>query len=70
MRKVLTETMSVTPILRRIHELLTLTWEEDGQAMVEYAMLLSLIAIVAFGAVNFFGLGVSHLYSKVVSVYP
>ena len=44
--------------------------QEDGQAMVEYALLVSLIALVAFGAINFFGLGVSSLYSKVVVHFP
>ena len=45
-------------------------FQEDGQALVEYALLLSLIALVAFGAVNEFGLGVSKLFSKVVAHYP
>ena len=40
---------------------------EDGQALVEYSLLLALIAVVAFGAVNEFGLGVSSLYSQIVS---
>jgi Flp pilus assembly pilin Flp len=40
---------------------------EDGQALVEYSLLLALIAVVAFGAVNEFGLGVSNLYSQIVS---
>jgi len=39
----------------------------DGQALVEYSLLLALIAVVAFGAVNEFGLGVSTLYSQIVS---
>jgi Flp pilus assembly pilin Flp len=38
--------------------------------MVEYALLVSLVALAAFGAVNFFGLGVSHLYSRVVVNFP
>ena len=62
--------MSMTPVLRRVQELLRLVSTEDGQAMVEYALLLSLLSLVAFGAVNEFGLGVSSLYSKVVAVYP
>ena len=40
---------------------------EDGQALVEYSLLLALIAVVTFGAVNEFGLGVSGLYSQIVS---
>jgi Flp pilus assembly pilin Flp len=43
---------------------------EDGQALVEYALLLALIALVCFGAVNEFGLGVSTLYSKVNAHMP
>ena len=70
MRKVLTETMSLTPVLRRVQELLRRASMEDGQAMVEYALLLSLLSLVAFGAVNEFGLGVSSLYSRIVAVYP
>lgn len=44
--------------------------EESGQALVEYALLVALIALVAFGAVNEFGLGVSSLYSKIVAHMP
>lgn len=43
---------------------------ESGQALTEYALLLALIALIAFGAVNEFGLGVSQLYSKVVANFP
>ncbi len=43
---------------------------ESGQALVEYALLVALIAIVAFGAVNEFGLGVSSLYSKIYAHMP
>jgi Flp pilus assembly pilin Flp len=43
---------------------------EDGQALVEYALLLALIALVCFGAVNEFGLGVSSLYSKINAHMP
>jgi Flp pilus assembly pilin Flp len=43
---------------------------EEGQALVEYALLIALIALVAFGAVNEFGLGVSKLYSKINAHMP
>jgi Flp pilus assembly pilin Flp len=43
---------------------------EEGQALVEYALLLSLIAIVAFASVETFGIRVFQLYSHIVSVYP
>jgi Flp pilus assembly pilin Flp len=62
--------MTLTPVVRRLHELVRLASAEDGQALVEYSLLLALISIVAFGAVNEFGLGVSALYSRIVSVYP
>jgi Flp pilus assembly pilin Flp len=70
MRKVLGQTMTVTSVVRRLQEVVRLASEEDGQAIVEYALLVSLIAVVAFGAVNEFGLGVSALYSKILAVYP
>ena len=56
--------------LCRLKELAGRASEEDGQALVEYSLLLALIAVVAFGAVNEFGLGVSALYSRIVAVYP
>jgi pilus assembly protein Flp/PilA len=70
MRKVLEETMTVNSVLRRLKDLKRFAAEEDGQALVEYALLVSLIALVAFVAVEAFGVGVSNLYSKVVAVYP
>jgi Flp pilus assembly pilin Flp len=44
--------------------------EDDGQALVEYALLISLIAVVCFAAVGTFGLRVSELYSQIVNAYP
>jgi Flp pilus assembly pilin Flp len=44
--------------------------EDEGQALVEYALLISLIAIVCFAAVGTFGLQVSRVYSQILSVYP
>jgi pilus assembly protein Flp/PilA len=70
MRKVSEETMTVNSVLRRLKDLKRFAAEEDGQALVEYALLVSLIALVAFVAVEAFGVGVSNLYSKVVAVYP
>jgi Flp pilus assembly pilin Flp len=49
--------------LRRIRE-------EQGQALVEYALLISLIAIVAVISVETFGLRVFSLYSHIVAIYP
>lgn len=62
--------MTVTLVVERAKELTRRAAAEDGQALVEYALLISLIAMVAFGAVEAFGLGVSSLYSKIVAVYP
>jgi pilus assembly protein Flp/PilA len=70
MRKVLEERMTVISVLRRLKDLKRFAAEEDGQALVEYALLVSLIALVAFVAVEAFGVGVSNLFSKIVAVYP
>lgn len=70
MRKVLEERMTVISVLRRLKDLKRFATEEDGQALVEYALLVSLIALVAFVAVEAFGVGVSNLFSKIVAVYP
>ena len=47
---------------------LSLRDREDGQAMVEYALLLSLIAIVSVGIVQTMGLSLSQLYSRINAV--
>jgi Flp pilus assembly pilin Flp len=70
MRKVSVETMTLNSVVERIQALVRRAAAEDGQALVEYALLISMIAIVAVGAVEVFGLGVSHLFSKIVAVYP
>jgi Flp pilus assembly pilin Flp len=44
--------------------------EEAGQALVEYSLVLVLIAVVAIGAVSVFGVDVSKLYQSVVDAYP
>ena len=44
--------------------------EEEGQALVEYSLLISLIAIATFVSVETFGLRVAALFSHIVSVYP
>jgi Flp pilus assembly pilin Flp len=44
--------------------------DEEGQALVEYALLISLIAVVCLAAVGTFGLKVAGLYSQIVSIYP
>jgi pilus assembly protein Flp/PilA len=62
--------MRATSVVRRLQELARRLQKEEGQALVEYALLISLIAVVAFGAVDAFGLGVSGLYSKINHVVP
>jgi Flp pilus assembly pilin Flp len=62
--------MTMSSVVRRIRALVRDAAAEDGQAMVEYALLISMIAIVAIGAVEVFGNGVANLYSKILSVYP
>jgi Flp pilus assembly pilin Flp len=62
--------MIVTSLLRGLTELARRAQMEDGQALVEYALLLALLSLVSFGVVNDFGLGVSGLYSKVVAHFP
>jgi Flp pilus assembly pilin Flp len=69
MRKVSRKTMTDS-VVRRLRELARLASKEEGQALVEYALLLSLIAVVCFVSVQAFGLGVSSLYSKINAVYP
>jgi Flp pilus assembly pilin Flp len=44
--------------------------DHAGQALVEYSLLLVLIAVVAVGAVSVFGVDVSKLYQSVVDAYP
>jgi Flp pilus assembly pilin Flp len=70
MGKVLKQTMTVNSVLRRLKELARRGRTEEGQAVVEYALLLALISLTAFGIVNEFGLGVSGLYSKIVANFP
>jgi Flp pilus assembly pilin Flp len=62
------EPQMTSTTLRRVKQLSAALHREDGQAMVEYALLLSLIALVAFVAVQSFGLGVSSLFSSITAV--
>jgi Flp pilus assembly pilin Flp len=59
--------MILSSLVCRLNALVERASAEDGQALVEYSLLLALIAVVTFGAVNEFGLGVSNLYSQIVS---
>lgn len=55
--------------MRRVRDLAPIA-AEDGQAMVEYALLISLVAVVTAVAVQAFGAGVAALYSSIQTVYP
>lgn len=44
--------------------------DERGQAMVEYALLISLIAMVCIVIVQAMGLSLSSLYSTINSKFP
>lgn len=62
--------MRISSVARRLQELAQRLRIEEGQALVEYALLIALIAIVSVGAVQAFGIGVSGLYSKINAVVP
>jgi Flp pilus assembly pilin Flp len=44
--------------------------DEKGQALVEYSLLILLVAVAALAAVRTFGLDVSKLYQSIVDAYP
>jgi len=44
--------------------------DESGQALVEYSLLILLVAVAAIATVRTFGLGVSTLYQSIIDVYP
>jgi Flp pilus assembly pilin Flp len=62
------ENMFGSTLLRRMTQWRAAMRSEDGQAMVEYALLISLISIVCFSVVQVFGLEVSSLYVKITNV--
>jgi Flp pilus assembly pilin Flp len=43
---------------------------ESGQAVVEYALLLSLIAMVCIGIIQVMGLGVSSMFNNINTRFP
>jgi len=43
--------------------------DEDGQSLVEYAMIVFLIALVVLGSLVLFGGGVSTMYSTIVTSF-
>ncbi len=56
--------------VQRVRDRLGPIADEDGQAMVEYALLVSLVAVATAVAVQSFGAGVAALYSHIQAVYP
>ena len=51
--------------MRAYLSVLALRDREEGQALVEYALLLSLIAVVSIGILTALGTSVSTIFSKV-----
>jgi Flp pilus assembly pilin Flp len=62
--------MTIVETLRRVIAGKRRLDSESGQALVEYALLLSLIAIVCFGVVQEMGLGLSSVYSHINATFP
>ena len=52
-------------ILRAYEALRTRLEREEGQALVEYALILALIAVVSIIVLNALGLNVSRIFNKV-----
>jgi Flp pilus assembly pilin Flp len=44
--------------------------DASGQALVEYALLISLVALLAFGAVQAFGISLFEMYSRIEGRMP
>ena len=62
--------MIVISSIQRLRSRLAPIADEEGQAMVEYALLISLVAVATAVAVQAFGAGVAALYSQIQAVYP
>jgi len=62
--------MAGARMLHRAKALIGRFGPEDGQALVEYSLLLLMVAVAAIGAVRVFGVGVSTLYQSIVDVVP
>jgi pilus assembly protein Flp/PilA len=52
-------------IRSRVYALLVRTRAEQGQALVEYALIISLIAVVAIGALELTGTNVTSILSDI-----
>ena len=62
--------MPLKRVFGRLNRICGLARDDEGQALVEYALLLALISIIAIGAVQAFGLGVSTLYQSILDAVP
>jgi len=45
-------------------------YDEDGQTLVEYALLISLLALVVIGAVTVFGSKAANMWGSNAGKYP
>ena len=52
-------------VLRALRDLTAGTRREDGQALVEYALIISLIAVVAIGALQLTGTNVVNILTGI-----
>ncbi len=50
-----------------LHSLISMVRDEDGASMVEYGLLIALIALVALGAVTTLGTNLSALFNNTAS---
>ena len=55
--------------LKRISNL-RLRWSEDGQDLLEYALLVALIALVAVAGVTAAGVRVQDIFTAIVAAIP
>jgi pilus assembly protein Flp/PilA len=53
--------------MRLINHIRALTRDESGQDLLEYALLVALIALVAFGAVQLAGGSVNTIFSNIAT---
>jgi len=50
-----------------LHSLISMVRDEEGATMVEYGLLVALIALVAIGAVTTLGTNLSSLFNNVAN---
>jgi Flp pilus assembly pilin Flp len=57
---------TLRPFGERVYLALASTWDqEDGQSLVEYALILLLVSTVSIAVLTIFGTSVSSLFSRV-----